>query len=215
MNRSAKIALLSLGTILLVGTFGFLGFAYIEENFECKFKGIFANPTEGECSSNSTFAIDIDTNYEGKLSSQINFYLPENYFLSEEEDISLIFSSNPEIAVEGAFIPNMNLIQSVEYIDFDEEICKEFVAATVEFLTPYYESLSLVERKNSGIEQLGDAKVCIAEWNSELNGAKLHQRQYAIADPTNKVVYYFTLTTNSNKDELNTLERIVRSFKLL
>lgn len=214
MKTPLFFVLMTVCGFVALALFSFFLFGHIEMNNECKFKGPLASVGEGACSKDvnaSKYA------YEGRYKDDLEFYIPSNYYLVEEAqenqstEVSFIFSNNPEEAQEGEFSPNLSIIQTRDYMDFDDVICDALLSTSIAQLSPYYDSLENGEAK---IENIGGTNACITEWYGELGGIALFQKQYAISHKDSQVVYYFTLTTNQSLDDLSTLEDIVYGLKL-
>ncbi len=217
MKKVILIAAGCFGLLLLAGIVFFGLFGTLELNGQCNFRGLLASPTEGACiKEDANVGEEIGNSkastYEGRLSADIGMAVPENYFLDESsEDISFIFSKDPETIQPGDFVPNLNIIASEDYLEFTALVCKNLVDASIEELKPYYDSLT----ESSGrIFNINGVTSCVTEWNGVLDGVALYQKQFIVPSKSNNTMYYLTLTTNDQKEELNQLEDIVKSLKL-
>jgi hypothetical protein len=214
MKKTIFFVVLAFVGFVTLGLIAFFLFGHLEMNGECKFKGPLSQVNAGSCAGNSNAS---GNQYEGRYADDLEFNIPDNYFLNEEEaeseeaEISFIFSKNPEEIEDGEFAPNLNIIKSGDYIEFNENICSELLSSSIEQLTPYYETLT---NGDSAIENLSGVDSCVTQWEGTLSGINLFQKQYAVPHKDRQVVYYFTLTTNSELEELESLENIVKDVKL-
>jgi hypothetical protein len=214
MKKPVFFILMAVFGLFALALLAFFLFGYIEMNNECKFKGPLASVGDGACSKNVNGS---GYEYEGRYKDDLEFNIPSNYFLNEEEEenqdaeISFIFSKNPEDVKDGEFAPNLNIIKSRDYIAFDETVCEDLMTSSIQQLTPYYETLS---EGTSKIEDIGGVNTCVTEWQGTLSGIDLFQKQYAVSHQDSQVVYYFTVTTNQSLEELSTLDSIVYGLKL-
>lgn len=198
--------------LLAICMLGFFMFGYFEIGGICRFKGPLSSVQGGACAGVQ------GNSYSGRYSDDLSLTIPANFFVNEEveeneeSEITFIFSKDPETVEEGEFAPNLNIIRSKDYIEFSDSVCEELIDASIEQLTPYYES---IDNGGAAMEDINGVGACVTQWEGKLSGLELFQKQFAVPHEESQVVYYFTITTDRELSELDVLNSIVASLKLI